>query len=59
MVETIYTCDRCGKKFIPRTKDEKYVLYGPNEQSATKSSKRKVDLCENCNEALRDFMEDR
>lgn len=57
MVETSYTCDRCGKKFIPRAKDEKYILYGPDEQSATRSSMRKVDLCEDCNEALRDFME--
>lgn len=58
MIEVVYSCDRCGKKFIPSAKEEKYALYGPDKHSATPQATRKIDLCEDCKEALRDFMED-
>ncbi len=57
MVELSFTCDRCGKKFMPSEKNVKYILYGPDEKNPINPSMKRVDLCEDCNEALRDFME--
>ena len=57
MVETIYICDRCGKRYKNSNKPEKYIICLPAD-GEKRFYPHPIDLCPECLEDLRYFMED-
>lgn len=57
MTKLIYICDRCGKHYKNSDELKKYGIYLPADGKKS-FSPHFIDLCPDCLEDLRYFMED-